>query len=346
MTSAAKGGFISFAAALSLILSASARADEQLIPVTVELGDVSLTKVPFIVAADTGIYERNGLKVDQFVTPAAAAAVREAGVIVPAQYIRSGVVGQINIGGGSPTLVRMTSVATAPHRIILATTDDVSRYHIISRTDISTLDQLKGKRFGYSSLGALGHYSLMLFFRKMGWDSVHDVSMLSGGGDPSSITNGYVDAMAATDVTLDEARKIGLRDLVDLSQYHFVMPGSGVNALSDWLPKNRDAAARFVKATVEAIALVKTDKQAALASITKWFGITDPAKLESVYADAMLLPSKPYPSIEGLKAMQSVYNWREMEIRTPEDFSDSSFVAELDKSGFIDGLYKNKTAPR
>ena len=217
---------------------------------------------------------------------------------------------------------------------------------LITKLPVKSLSELKGKRFGYSSLGALGHYSLMLFFRKMGWDSVHDVSMLSGGGDPSSITNGYVDAMAATDVTLDEARKIGLRDLVDLSQYHFVMPGSGVNALSDWLPKNRDAAARFVKATVEAIALVKTDKQAALASITKWFGITDPAKLESVYADAMLLPSKPYPSIEGLKAMQSVYNWREMEIRTPEDFSDSSFVAELDKSGFIDGLYKNKTAPR
>jgi hypothetical protein len=37
-----------------------------LIPVTVELGDVSLTKPPFIMAADNGIYERNGLKVSEF----------------------------------------------------------------------------------------------------------------------------------------------------------------------------------------------------------------------------------------------------------------------------------------
>jgi ABC-type nitrate/sulfonate/bicarbonate transport system substrate-binding protein len=346
MKIAARKGFFSLAAVLSLVLSTSAQAEDQLLPVTVELGDVSLTKVPFIVAADTGIYERNGLKVEQFITPAAAAAVREAGVIVPPEYIRSGLVGQINIGGGSPTLVRMTTVATAPHRIILATTDDVSRYHIISRPDITSIDQLKDRRFGYGNFGALGHYSLMLFFRKMGWDPVHDVSMFTGGGDPSAITKGYVDAMAATDVTLDEAKREGIRDLVDLSQYRFPMPGSGVNALSDWLPKNRETAARFIKATVEAIALVKTDKKTALASITKWFGITDPAKLDSVYADAQLLPSKPYPSIDGLKAMQSVYNWREMEIRTPEDFSDSSFVAELDKSGFIDGLYKDKTAPQ
>jgi hypothetical protein len=37
--------------------------------VSVELGDVSLTKLPFIVAADAGIYERNRLKVSQFISP-------------------------------------------------------------------------------------------------------------------------------------------------------------------------------------------------------------------------------------------------------------------------------------
>ena len=48
------------------------KASDALIPLTVELGDVSLTKLPFIIAADNGIYEKNGLKVSQFITPAAA----------------------------------------------------------------------------------------------------------------------------------------------------------------------------------------------------------------------------------------------------------------------------------
>jgi ABC-type nitrate/sulfonate/bicarbonate transport system substrate-binding protein len=233
----------------------------------------------------------------------------------------------------------MTSDATAPHRIILATTDDVSRFHIITRADIIKPEDLKGKRIGYGSLGALDTYSLILFFRKMGWDPVHDVSMLANGNGPQSIVKNRVDAFAGTDIALTESKKLGLRDLVDLTQYHFVMPGSGVNVLSDWLPTHRDAAARFMKATVEAIALIKTDKEAAFASMTKWYGISDPEKLEAVYAEAKLLPSKPYPSIEGLKTMQSIYDWREMEIRKPEDFADSSFVGDLDKSGYIDALY-------
>src|SRR3984957_1068397 len=160
-----------------------------LIPLTVELGDVSLTKLPFIMAADNGIYERNGLEVSQFITPSAAQAVRGSGVIVPPENVKS-IVGEINIGGGSPTMVRMTSVATAPHRVILATTDDVSRFHVISRADITRPEDLKGKRIGYGNLGAPDHLSMVLFLRKMGWDPDRDVSMLANGNGPQSIVKG------------------------------------------------------------------------------------------------------------------------------------------------------------
>jgi NitT/TauT family transport system substrate-binding protein len=308
--------------------------------ITVELGDVSATKLPFIVAADNGIYEKNGLKVTQFITPAAAAAVRKNGVVVPPDFVRSGVVGDINIGGGSPTLVRMTSVATAPHRIILATTDNISRFHILSRPDMAKPEDLKGKRIGYGNPGALDQFSFIMFLRKMGWSPAHDVSMFSSGGAPKDVLEDRVDAFASDELGVYAAKKMGLKDLVDLRPYGFVMPGSGVNALAEWLPKNRDAAARFIKATVEAIALIQNDKQAALSSMKKWYGITDPQRLEAIYAEEAALPRKPYPSIEGLRNMQSIYDWREMEIRKPEDFVDSTFISDLDKSGFIDGLYE------
>ncbi len=318
----------------------------RLTPVTVELGDVSLTKLPFIMAADNGIYQRNGLAVSQFITPSAAAAVRGSGVIVPPENIKGNVVGEINIGGGSPTMVRMTSVATAPHRVILATTDDVSRFHVISRADIAKPEDLEGKRIGYGNLGALDHLSMILYLRKMGWDPNRDVAMLSNGNGPQSIVKNLVDAFAGTDIALTESKRLGLRDLVDLGRYDFKMPGSGVNALSEWLPGNRDTAARFIKATVEAIALMKTDKPAAFASMTKWYGITDPEKLAAVYAESTKLPSKPYPSIQGLETMQTVYTCREMTIRKPEDFTDPTFVAALDRSGYIDSLYQGGVAAK
>ena len=329
-----------FAFVVAFCLPAGALAQDKPFALTVELGDVSLTKMPFVLAAETGIYQKNGLAVTQYITPSAAAAVKGSGVNVPPENIKSGVVGDINIGGGSPTMVRMTSSAVAPQRIILATTDDVSRFHIIARADITRPEDLKGKRFGYGNLGALDHYSMMLFAEKMGWDPQRDFSQFSSGNGPTPTLKGKVDFYCGTDIALDESRKLGLRDLVDLYQYRFPMPGSGVNAETEWLAKHRDIAARFIKATVEAIALLKTDKEAAFAAMTKWYGITDRDKQEAVLAQARDLPSKPYPSVEGLKKMQQVYNWREMTRHKLEDFYDASFVAELDKSGYIDSLYK------
>ncbi len=328
-----------FLVALAALLPSSAPAQD-LLPISIELGDVSLTKLPFVMAAEAGIYRRNGLDAKQYITPRAAELIRHSsGVIVPKEFIGTGV-GDINIGGGSPTIVRMTSDARAPQRIVLATNDPVSRFHIMSRPDIVRPEDLKGKRIGFSSVGALSHYVLILWARKMGWDPMQDLSLMASGMGGELIKNGRIDAFSADEIAIGEAIHQGYRDLVDTGIYKFPMPGSGVNALKDWLPKNREAAARFVKSTVDALALIRNDKQAAFAAMTKWYGIKDARAQEQIYAQAVQLPAKPYPAVEGIKMMMEVYNYREMRQHKPEDFYDPSFITALDKSGYIDGLYK------
>ncbi len=340
------------ASALSVLLvtllpwTGLAWAQDKPLAVSVELGDVSLTKLPFVLAAEAGIYKRNGLDVRQYITPNAAELIRRSsGLVVPKDFVGTGV-GDINIGGGSPTIVRMTSDARAPQRIVLATNDPVSRFHIISRTDITSPEDLKGKRVGFSGVGALSHYVLILFARKMGWDAARDLSLFANGMGTELIKNGRVDAFAADEIAVAEAIRLGLRDLVDTNVYKFPMPGSGVNALKDWLPRNREAAARFVKSTVDAIALLRTDREAAFAAMAKWYGITERAHQEQIYAQAAQLPSKPYPSVEGLKTMIDIYGHREMRLHQPEDFYDASFITALDNSGYIDGLYRGTAGAR
>jgi NitT/TauT family transport system substrate-binding protein len=331
---------------LAALPGSDAGAQDRLLPVSVELGDVSLTKLPFVMAAEAGIYRRNGIEVRQYITPSAAEAIRRSsGVIVPKDFVGTGV-GDINIGGGSPTMVRMTSDARAPERVVLATNDPVSRFHIISRTDITRPEDLKGKRIGFSGVGALSHYSLILWARQMGWDHTRDISMFANGMGTDVIKSGRVDAFAADEIAVGEAIHLGFRDLVDLGQYKFPMPGSGVNALKRWLAGNREAATRFVKSTVDAVALIKTDKQAAFAAMAKWYGITDRDQQEHIYRQAAILPAKPYPSVEGFRTMIEIYNYREMRSHKPEDFFDASIIAELDKSGYIDGLYKGSAGQR
>lgn len=325
----------------ALLLPNLAQAQERL-PVTVELGDVSLTKLSTIMAYDHGIFERNGLAVDMFITPRAAEAVREEGVIVPPKNIRSNVVADINIGGGSPTIVRMTTVAHTQHRVILATMDNVIRFHVLARRDITTPAQLKGKRIGFSSPGSLDHLAVLLLLKRNGIDPIRDVEMYEGAPSEGDIVNGRVDAMAGSELAIAAARRDGLTDLADMAQFNYPMPGSGVNALASWLAANHEAASRFMKASVEAIALMKTDRAAAYDSLTRWFGITDPEKLAAVYASAQRLPSKPYPSLDGLKLIKSLFPYRAMQVTRLETFADSSFVTALDRSGFIDALYKPK----
>lgn len=325
---------------------ATSWAQDDRLALTVELGDVSLTKLPFVMAAEAGIYRRNGLEVKQFITPNAAELIRRsAGLVVPKDYVGTGL-GDINIGGGSPWIVRMTTDARAPQRVVLATTDDVSRFHIVGRTDITSPAELKGKLIGFSVVGAPSHYVTILFAERMGWDWRSDLSLLANGAGTDVLRNGRVDAFTSDEIAFDEAIRQGYRQIVDTGVYKFPMPGSGVNAEKAWLAKNHEAAARFIKSTVDAIALLKTDKQAAFAAMAKWYGITDPAKQDAIYATAVELPRKPYPQVEGVKKVMQIYDSREMRLRRPEDFYDSSFVTALDQSGYVDGLYRGAAASR
>src|SRR5258705_13478764 len=89
---------------LSLLSATPIMAQDKPLPLEVGLGDVSLNKLMFVIAAETGIYKKNGLDVAQFISPSAAEVVRRSGVDVPKEFVRN-VPGDINIGGGSPMRV-------------------------------------------------------------------------------------------------------------------------------------------------------------------------------------------------------------------------------------------------
>jgi ABC-type nitrate/sulfonate/bicarbonate transport system substrate-binding protein len=324
---------------LSLSAAPYAFAQEP-IKLRVGLGDVSLNKIPFVAAYEAGIYKKNGLDVEQSVTPAAAEVARRTGVIVPPEMVRSG--GKetpIVIGGGSPLIVRWTSDAQADDRGIVACTDQVVRWRIIGRPELTGVEQLKGKRLGYSGYGAVTHFVALVFTGLMGWNPQQDLSLMSGANTMDTLKSGRVDAIIASELHETLALAAGYKMLVDLAKYNLPNAGSGVNVSRAYLKNNQEAVRRFVKSTVEAIALVKRDKQAAFHAMAKWYNVTDPKQQEYFYREIANLPRKPYPSVEGIKKVMEIYNSHEMRKYKAEDFYDAGFIRELDQSRFIDGLY-------
>ena len=317
-----------------------AGAQESLTKLRVGLGDVSLNKVPFVAAYEAGIYKKNGLDIEQFITPSAAEVARRSGVAVPKEFVHAG--GRetpIVIGGGSPLIVRWTTDAQADDRVIVACTDPVVRWRIIARPDIISIDQLKGKRLGYSGYGAVTHFVALNFSKLMGWNPEQDLSLMSGANTMDALKSGRVDAIIASELHETMALAAGYKILVDLAKYNIPNAGSGVSVSRAWLKDNRETARRFVKSTIEMIALVKRNKQAAFSAMAKWYGVTDPAKQEHFYREVSNLPRKPYPSVDGIKRVMETYNYHEMRRYKPQDFYDDTFVRELDQSRYIDSLY-------
>ena len=331
---------LSFALTFLFLGISPAGAQEQLIKLRVGLGDVSLNKLPFVAAYEAGIYKKNGLDVEQFITPSAADVARRSGITVPKELIRAG--GRdtpIVIGGGSPLIVRWTTDAQADDRVITACTDPVVRWRIIGRPEITNIEQLKGKRLGYSGYGAVTHYVALSLAKIMRWDPDRDLSLMAGANTMDALKSGRVDALIASELHETMALSAGYKVLVDLAKYNIPNAGSGVNISRGWLKENQEAVRRFAKSTVEMIALVKRNKQAAFSAMAKWYGVSEPEKQEYFYREVVNLPRKPYPSIEGIKKVMEIYNYHEMQKYKPEDFYDDTFIRQLDQSKYIDGLY-------
>ena len=333
----------------SLCLSAAGLACDQnnLITLRVQLGARSVSKLPFVIAFDQGLYEKYGLDVQ-----ASMLSPEFEGGIEIRRHIFARVLDRIRrrsfrpeviVDGATPHMVDVTTRATVRRQIFLASTDCVVRAHIVARRGIEGLEDLKGKRLGISGrMHTTTGFVALLLAERMGWDPVQDISIMANGRDIDDLREGRVDAIVASERRYAAALQEGFPVLADTRTWGGLpIAGNSVRVDPAWLEDstNREAARRFLKATVEGVALFHQNRELALDVLAKWYGITDREFAETVYEAGRSIPRKPYPCYEGIKKTMEVYDSNEMRRYKPEDFYDDSLMRELDESGFIDSLY-------
>ena len=199
---------------------------------------------------------------------------------------------------------------------------------------------MKGKRLGYSVPGTVTHVAGLSLAKHMGWDANRDVSLVRNANGFVPLREDRTDAFFGSAMSVTMAPELNMKMLVDLTPYKFPVAGSGIMAERDWLKANRDIAVRFVKSGIEATALMKMDRAAFDRALVEWFNIRDTATQDTMYREVAEIPRKPYPSVEGIKHTFAIYDSPEMRKFKAEDFYDSSILTELDRSGFIDRLYR------
>jgi len=314
------------------------------IPLRVELGTRGLSKLPFVIAYDQGLYEKYGLDVELFMPPPEFDGGIEArrGFLTRHRF-RKAELADIVVDGATPMIVNRTTNIRARRQIVLASTDCVVRTHIIGRKGLETLEELKGKRLGISGhIRTTTSFVALLLARRMGWDPIRDISLMRNGWKLDSLRSGEVDAIVANERTFAAAKEEGFPILADTRSWNEAIGGNSVNVEAEWLEdgRNREAARRFLKGSIEGIHLFHTRPEIALDVLTRWHGITDRQLAQTVYGRGKTIPIKPYPCYEGIRRTMELYDSNEMRQYEPEDFYDDSIMRELDESGFIDGLYE------
>ncbi len=135
---------------LSLCASGLGCGQGDLIPLNVQLGSRSVSKFPFVIAQDQGLYEKYGLDVELRMPPPdfeGGRATRPGLLTRIVNRIRRRTwEPHIIVDGATPQMVRMATNARIPRQIFLAATDCVVRAHIIARKGIESVEDLKGKR--------------------------------------------------------------------------------------------------------------------------------------------------------------------------------------------------------
>jgi NitT/TauT family transport system substrate-binding protein len=151
-------------------------------------GQGSWSTLPYIVAGERGLFEKEGLKV-RLIT------FRGTNLMLTALLA-----GELDYATILPFLTG-ASARGLPVKILGAVTRS-SSYVIISRPEIDSIKALRGKKIGINSFGSSADYAAYAAVSRSGLDPNKDVTILPiGGGSPerfAALVSGSVDATVVT----------------------------------------------------------------------------------------------------------------------------------------------------
>jgi NitT/TauT family transport system substrate-binding protein len=316
-------------AILVLLSGSAARSAEQ---IRVGYGSLSTSYAPIWVAGEAQLFQKNGIAAE--VLYLESALVRTALIA-----------GDIVMGGMSGTTMAAPRLQGADP-IIIASFLNSLQYRLVVRPEIKTPSQLKGKRIGVAGFGLGAHRGAQIMISKLGLNPDTDVVMLQIGGDPtrlSALLSGTIDASVFNPPLYKRAVEAGMRVLANIEEMGFPVQASALVSTERFVHTNPDLTRRAIKSIIEAIHLVKTNPELTKRAIRKYMRFKDDRDTDEAYQIIRdVTPRKPYPTVEGMKTVLDELALKVPAAKTaqPREFMDTRFIQELDRSGFIDGLYK------
>lgn len=224
---------------VALLCVASNNNAQELVKTPVQIPAITPAATAFAVARDRGYYRQEGLDAQLIVMPSA----------LGTQALLGGNV-KFSTAGGAGLLPILRG---APIRFMF-TTFNRPMFWLYSRSDIRSVENLKGKKVGVSSLGSGPDSLLREILKKHGLDGGRDVVILPVGSGTArffALQAGTVDAAMLSIPANLMAQDAGFRELVSFIDQEWIELQGTINVTDQLLGSDPTLVEKFIRATLK-----------------------------------------------------------------------------------------------
>ena len=287
---------------------------------------------PSWVTSDKGIWKKQGLDVELVFLRGGS------------RTVAALIGGSVDFVLGSDLGVTTAILQGAALTRVGVTTNTIG-YSMVTQPSIKGIRDLKGKVIGITPGRDAAYARVVKLLRENGMDAAKDVTFLTvGDGGPAArvaaLSAGVINATMFTPPSDLISEKMGMKILAKIDVANV---GGGINTTSAFPQKNRPLAVRFLKGYMEGIQYLKSHKDESLKIFTKYVRNSDLAIMANLYEEvATRVEPSLRPQPEAVRALLDLaaLDYPQAQKLTEKDNWDLSLIDEIQRSGFLDQLYK------
>lgn len=313
---------------LTIPLRAPEAIGATLTPIRVGYPSPSASFFPLFATREAGLFQKYGFEPEMI-------------YVQGVQMIQVHVAGQLDFSSIS-SVVYLQAAVEGADLIQIASSIDNQLMKIMVDPSISKPADLKGKTIGVTRLGSLTDLLLRPALKDWGLDPQKDVKIVQIGRMPdiaTAISQKRVAAGVISFPTSVHAEKLGLKTLLDFVDSEAKIPATTVVVSRRYSQANRNRVMNFLKAYIEGTTRLFADRELGIRALRKYGGISDRELLAYTYDLFTSRYIKKMPKVNPKGIVNSLELIAESnpkaKNRKPEEFMDTSFMDELEKTGFL-----------
>jgi len=220
-------------------------------------------------------------------------------------------------------------------------------FSIYAVSSIKDVAQLRGKKMAVTRFGGTMDFATRHFLKGQGLEPGKDIMLIQIGSSADivpAMVNGVVESGVMSVPYLFIARRLGLRELADLSQTGVRYAQAALVAKRSFLKDKREVVGQFIRAMIEATHYLKTRPAEGMRILGRYTRTDDAEILKPAYDYHVhrLLSAVPDIRPDDIKLLleEAALTNAKAKGANPQDFIDEGPVREVVRSGLVDQLYR------